>query len=607
MGRLKVAPIAFLAATILGGGGLIYAVTTGKLSPSSSGPSAVPDKAVLPTLAETAAVTAATVPMAALPSTTPAAVPGPEIRFQEMAWQSQTGINLANGGVTTTQGSLMEKHGVNLHILWEDDVAKQMSGLVNFAKALKKNPQPTEGAHFAALMGDGTAAMIGSIAKELADIGAEVEIIGSAGYSRGEDQLMGPPSWIAIDPATGKKEVIVAKVRGALISVYMYDGDWNIIMKWAGDNGIPVNPDVKTYDPSAINFYAADDYVKAGAAYVDGVCETRRVVMNGKATGEKKEVCVNAVSTWTPVDVTVAESKGGLATIISTKDYFYQMPNTIIGIKAWNQANKPLVVKMLAAMFEGGDQVKAHDSALTRATEANSVIWSGEGGAGRKPGEYWKKYFKGVTVQDKQGVTVSLGGSSVNNLQDNLLLYGLTGGANAFASTYTLFGNMAKAANPKLSLIPVEKVLNTEYVLAAKEQFGSVAALPAEKPVFSTATKEVTTSIGNRSYQINFDTGKASFSPDSMQQLRDLKDGLVVAGTSIIEIHGHTDTTGDAARNKTLSQARAEAVKTWLVQQGIDQDRFVKVLGHGGEDPAATNETETGRAKNRRVGVIIGK
>jgi outer membrane protein OmpA-like peptidoglycan-associated protein len=597
MGRLKKAPIIVLAGTVLLGGGLLYGVSSGLISPKPIGSAAVPMAAPLPTLADTA-TTPAAVALLPLPTTQKAAVPGPEIRFQEMAWQSQTGLNLANGGIYTAQGSLMEKHGVNLHIVWEDDVAKQMSALVNFAEALKKNPQPTEGAHFAALMGDGTAAMIGSIAKELADVGAEAEIVGSAGYSRGEDQLMGPPSWKTNPQAA----------RGSLVSVFMYDGDWNIVMKYAGDNNIPVNPDVKTYDPSAINFYSADDFVKAAAAYVDNVCEDRPVVQNGKRTGEKKNVCVNAVSTWTPADVTVAEKKGGLATIVSTKDYYYQMPNTIIGIKKWNQANKPLVVKMLAAMFEAADQVKAYPQALRRGCEANSIIWSSDNGAGRQPAEYWEKYFRGVTITDRQGVTVSLGGSSVNNLQDNLLLYGLTGGANAFASTYTLFGNIAKAANPKITTLPVEKVLNTEYVQAVKAEFGQQVAMPADAPKkVEAAVQQVTHKIGDRSYQINFDTGKSSFSPDSLAQLTALKDGLVVAGDSIIEIHGHTDNTGDPARNQALSASRAQAVKDWMVQQGVDRDRFVKVQGHGDSDPVATNETETGRAKNRRVGIVIGK
>ncbi len=315
--------------------------------------------------------------------------------------------------------------------------------------------------------------------------------------------------------------------------------------------------------------------------------------------------------TWTPGDVNVAEQKGGLSTIVSTKDYRSQMPHTLIGIKQWDQANKSLVVEMLAAMFEGGDQVKAYPQALSRACEANSVIWAAPGGGGGKPGSYWEQYFKGVTKADKQGMTVSLGGSSVNNLQDDLVLYGLNGGPNIFAATYTVFAEIVKQQYPKLvpTMLPVEQVLNTEYVLAVKAKYGQQAAMAADVPKFdaATASAPLTQKLGDRNWSINFDTGKASFTPDSKVQLTELMNGLLIAGTALIEVHGHTDNTGDPARNMALSQSRAQAVKDWMIQQGVDRDRFVKVQGHGDTDAIATNDTDTGKAKNRRVTIVLGK
>ncbi len=604
MGRLKTAPLIGLGVVLFGGGGLIYAVQKGLIAPKSAGPSVVPIAAPLATL-ETPAAPAAAVPLRAMPSTVKAAMTGPEVRLQEMAWNSQTALNYANGGVYPTEGSLMQKHGVNLHIVWEDDVNKQMSALTNFAAALKKNPQPTEGAHFAALMGDGSAAMIGGILKDLRAAGADPEVIGSAGYSRGEDQLMGPPTWFTVD-ASGQKKLDPNQIRGAMISGFLRDGDWNIALKLAGDLGIKNNPDEHTYDPTAINWYSADDYIKAADAYIDGVCEERRVVIDGRPTGEKKNVCINGVVTWTPGDVNVAEKKGGLTTIVSTKTYRAQMPNTLIGIKQWDQANKGTVVEMLAAMFEGGDQVKSYDAALRRGCEANSIIWSAPDGGGRQTPDYWMTYFKGVTKTDKQGVTVDLGGSSVNNLQDNLVLYGLTGGGNYFASTYTLFSNIVRQQYPKLvpEMLPVEKVLNTEYVLAVKAKYGQQASAPADKPKLNTnvaTAKE----MGKRSWAINFDTGKATFKGDTLPAMFELFNGVQVGNQLLIEVIGHTDNTGDPDNNRALSKARAEAVKAWLVAHGTDADRFVKIDGVGSDKQVATDETETGRAKNRRVEIIL--
>lgn len=577
-------------------GGLIYARNNGLLSPSDAGPAAIPEVAAIPELKEDTAQVRA-VSNVALPSKEPANVKAPEIRHQEMAWNSQTGLNFANGGIKTTQGSLMEKYGVNLTIVWEDDVNKQGTALVSFAKAFKAgNPHPTEGAHFMAVMGDGSAATIASITPELRDIGVDAEVIGSAGYSRGEDQLLGPPDWL--------KNPKLA--RGSLISTFLRDGDWAIVMKWAGDNAIKVNPDEKTWDPDAINWYAADDYIKAADAYIEGVCEDRPVVLNGKRNGERKNVCINAVSTWTPADVNIAEKKGGLATIVSTREYRSQMPNTIIGIKQWDEANEDLVVNFLAAAFEGGQAVKSSKEALMRGAEANAEIWGNQ-----KPASYWAKYFVGVQTTDIQGIPVRLGGSSVNNLQDNLALYGLLDGhANVFAATYTTFGNIVKTQYPKLvpNLLPVEKVLNTRYVQEVQAKYGSKLQGAAEAPKFQAETP-ITQVVAKRAWAINFETGKATFTPDSMSQLEELKNGLLIAGDLAIEVHGHTDNTGDPDRNRNLSQARANAVKAWLMGQSasdFNADRFAKVQGHGPDAPVATNDTDTGRAKNRRVEVVMG-
>jgi outer membrane protein OmpA-like peptidoglycan-associated protein len=68
----------------------------------------------------------------------------------------------------------------------------------------------------------------------------------------------------------------------------------------------------------------------------------------------------------------------------------------------------------------------------------------------------------------------------------------------------------------------------------------------------------------------------------------------------VVEISGHTSSEGDPARNVALSQARADAVKAYLVDKGISADR-IKTAGHGAEDPVADNTSDAGRRKNRRI------
>ena len=71
-----------------------------------------------------------------------------------------------------------------------------------------------------------------------------------------------------------------------------------------------------------------------------------------------------------------------------------------------------------------------------------------------------------------------------------------------------------------------------------------------------------------------------------------------------LKISGHTDNVGSAASNMKLSQNRAEAVKTYLISKGIDRSRF-KAEWFGSKNPIASNKTEEGRQRNRRVEMLL--
>jgi outer membrane protein OmpA-like peptidoglycan-associated protein len=98
----------------------------------------------------------------------------------------------------------------------------------------------------------------------------------------------------------------------------------------------------------------------------------------------------------------------------------------------------------------------------------------------------------------------------------------------------------------------------------------------------------------------SFATGKSALTPAGKKQLDDIA-AILVANPSIrVGIEGYTDNTGTRATNDKLSQARADAVKTYMVSKGVAADRMV-AQGHGPDDPIAPNTTAVGRAQNRRV------
>lgn len=101
-------------------------------------------------------------------------------------------------------------------------------------------------------------------------------------------------------------------------------------------------------------------------------------------------------------------------------------------------------------------------------------------------------------------------------------------------------------------------------------------------------------------YGITFDIGKATIKPESMTEINRIFDLMNQNPDLKFEVQGHTDNTGNAASNQTLSEKRAQAIVAKLVEMGIKADRLTAV-GKGQTNPIADNSTDEGRAKNRRV------
>jgi outer membrane protein OmpA-like peptidoglycan-associated protein len=99
---------------------------------------------------------------------------------------------------------------------------------------------------------------------------------------------------------------------------------------------------------------------------------------------------------------------------------------------------------------------------------------------------------------------------------------------------------------------------------------------------------------------LNFQSGSSQITPDSLKSINDLAQILKAYPNVQVQVAGHTDNTGTSEANHALSLARAEAVKTALVNQGISADR-VATQGFGEDRPIASNDTEEGRAHNRRI------
>ena len=372
----------------------------------------------------------------ALPSEATAINGGTTITWERMAWNSQFSGMYANGGVRTTKGSLFDKAKLDVTYVRQDDCNKQMADLVKFANEYKTNVNAP--AVFITFMGDGMPAFMTSLSKELEPLGAEYQPIiipVTHGKSYGEDQVMAPASWKQ-DPHNAIGKCVAGVLR---------DGDINILLKWAGDNGLKVNPDETTYDANAINIIAASDFLDAPNKYISSYSEKRKIVFNGRTTGKDTTVGVDGVATWTPGDVNVSVKKGGLVTIASTRQYASQMSNQTIVIKKWAYDHRTAIENMIIALAEAGDQVRSFNEAKEFAAKISADVYQEQNAA------YWLKYYNGAEEKDIQGLKVNLGGSMVFNLADMANTYGLGDDkVDRYKAVYNTFGNLMVKMYPSI-------------------------------------------------------------------------------------------------------------------------------------------------------------
>jgi len=161
--------------------------------------------------------------------------------------------------------------------------------------------------------------------------------------------------------------------------------------------------------------------------------------------------------------------------------------------------------------------------------------------------------------------------------------------------------NAAVTADTRVS--PVEA--NQERIAGQMDELYAVAA---EARAQATNANERISSLDDYDMQesvaVTFKINSAVLSPEAKRQLDDFAAKAMPAKGYMIEISGHTDSTGGEAKNFRLSQQRAEAVVQYLaVTHKIPLRRFITPMGYGKTEAVADNTTAAGRAQNRRVEV----
>ena len=104
---------------------------------------------------------------------------------------------------------------------------------------------------------------------------------------------------------------------------------------------------------------------------------------------------------------------------------------------------------------------------------------------------------------------------------------------------------------------------------------------------------------------MNFKPGQASLETGSFQTLSKVQAVIGQMEAVKVRVEGHTDSIGNRQSNLKLSQKRAETVAKYLISQRAIDSNHVEAAGYGYEKPLSSNKTDTGRAQNRRVDIVI--
>ena len=526
----------------------------------------------------------------------------PLVRIAGYAWNAQSGIIVANGGPKTTKGSLMEKNGVNLEIIRQDWLSELRNMQMKFIEEFDKGeafPTSDKSAFAVMIMGDGAPFYISSVQKALDEkYGKDkyhLQVMGVVGMSYGEDKLIGPPSWKS-DPKS---------MKGAVVSAVLGDGDWVTTVNYCFANGLKVNPDPTTYDADAVNIYPSenDDYIKSAEELIKsqttGWTVSLKEVKNGKLTGKSVNRKIDGCATWTPGDKLVFDKLSGFVDIVSTKEFNNQMPTAFIGVKEWAVKNPEIVSNILKSALTASNQMKNYDDWRVRASEAITDTYKME-----SP-EYWYKMFQGQQGT-KNGITYNMGGSKVFNYADGMQYFGLTDGVNRYKSVYNQVSGYLTELNPFGFNENVGKVVSYEDAvnLTFFKNINDIESTSADKADYSKQSTEV---LASGEWKINFGSGSATVQSNSTRDLEKIYNLLIQAENSKLTIVGHTDNVGGDAANVPLSKNRAQAIVNYLKNKGIPENRFQLIDGKGASEPVADNNSEAGKAKNRRVVITFLK
>ncbi|MBL8911688.1 MAG: OmpA family protein [Archangium sp.] len=205
-----------------------------------------------------------------------------------------------------------------------------------------------------------------------------------------------------------------------------------------------------------------------------------------------------------------------------------------------------------------------------------------------------------LTPDDVSGM---LSGLKLTSYADNALFFGLSGPKAYFDSLFNGAFVIWRKKGVVNTVVDAPDFNDKRFVASLAKDYATQKV--EESFAFKDKPKVSDRAIVSKSLSIHFTTGSDEIMPGSYFTLDSLGETMLSFGNTYLQVEGNTDSRGSEGANKTLSAKRADSVKAYLVKNfNLDPKRFVTV-GQGSSKPVAPNETEDGRALNRRTDIKV--
>jgi NitT/TauT family transport system substrate-binding protein len=288
---------------------------------------------------------------------------------------------------------------------------------------------------------------------------------------------------------------------------------------------------------------------------------------------------VDAAVTWEPDLSGAVSARGDEAhVLISTTAATNVIADVLVARQEIIDQAPETLGAFVAGWFEGIEEMRK-DPAGTNAVIANAL------------------------KLDADTVAGMLSGLKLTPFADTAQFFGLTGQKAHFETLFDTAFRIWRKKGVVTRVVEGKDHYETKFVAALSDKYKGQAV--AEPKLEARKPNQKDVPILNKTLTINFTPGSDTIMPGSHFTLDSLGETMTSFGNTYLRIEGNTDAKGSRAGNIELSQRRANAVKDYLVKNhGIPAERF-QTLGHGPDNPVASNTSEAGRQLNRRTDIKV--